>query len=197
MIWYQAIECDNTVKNPLICDYSNFEDYGFEEEDFKLGKIINNWPTEIYFRATQKKYDGHPDDVLQNAFMFPIYSQRLKDKLENLEIQGVQYLPIQVIDYNGDESWTFYIANITNYFEAFDYENSVYNLFSDDFPNPNVRGKLAGVKKFSLKGTNISGCDIFRLAEYNQRFFVSDKIQSCFSMEGYTGYSFIKVECRP
>lgn len=27
MKWYQPIECDNTVKNPLICDFDNLEQW--------------------------------------------------------------------------------------------------------------------------------------------------------------------------
>lgn len=196
MIWYQPIECDNTVNHPLVCDFSNFEDYGLEEVDFKLGKVINNWSMEIYFKTTSEKYDGEPDDVLQNAFMLPIYSQRLKESLEKIGILGIQYLPVKVIGFNGDSHGTFYIANIINFFEAFDYEKSIYNVFSDDFPNPHVRGKIAGVKKYNLRNTNIFACDIFRLAEYKQRFFVSGKIKNLFSENGYTGYSFVEVSCR-
>lgn len=197
MAWYQVIECDNTVKKPLVCDFSNFEEYGFEEEDFKIGKIIRNWPAEVYFRASQKKYDGYPDDAVQNAFMFPIYSQRLKEKLENVGVIGIQYLPVEIIGFYGDSYGTYYIANLTNICEAFDYEKSVYNIFSDNFPNPYMRGKIAGVKKFSLRNSNLNNCDIFRLAEYNQRFFVTEKVQSLFVENGYTGYSFIEVDSRP
>lgn len=196
-MWYQPIECDNTVKKPLVCDYSNFNDFGYEEDDFKSGNIISNWPEEIFFKASQEKYDGTPDDVLQNAYMFPIFSQRVKDNLEILGVRGLQYLPVSIYGFNGNIYEKFYIANITNLVKAFDYENSVYNTFSDSFPNPNVRGKIAGVKKFVLKSAEISSCDIFRLAEYSQRFFVSYRIQKLFHDRKFSGYSFIEISCKP
>ena len=192
---YQPIECDHTVKNPLICDDSNYNDFGFKEEDFIAGKIISNWPEGIIFKATEKLYDGTPDDVLQNADMIPIYSQRLKTALEKLEIEGIQYLPIKVQGFDGTIYENFHIANITNVVNAFDYEKSIYRFFPEDFPNPNVRGNLTGIRKFVLKSSEINNCDIFRLAEYSRRFFVTDKIKKVFSKEKFSGYSFIKVDC--
>ncbi len=127
--------------------------------------------------------------------MIPIYSQRLKTALEKLEVEGIQYLPIKVQGFDGTIYDNFHIANITNIINAFDYEKSVYDIFPDDFTNPNVRGKLAGARKYVLKSSEINNCDIFRLAEFKRRFFVTDKIKKVFSKEKFSGYSFIKVEC--
>lgn len=77
MRWYQPIECDNTVKDPLVCELDNFEDYGFDEWSFWAGSKINNWNNNIVFQAKKKSNDGSPDDVLQNASLVPIFSQRL------------------------------------------------------------------------------------------------------------------------
>jgi len=49
VMFYQPIECDHTVKNPLICDDSNYNDFGFEEKDFIAGIIISNWPEGILY----------------------------------------------------------------------------------------------------------------------------------------------------
>ena len=99
MKWYQPIECDNTVQKPLLCDYSNFEDYGFDEEQFKSGNKVTGWSSKIFMKANQKKYDGYPDNVLQNAFMIPVYSKNLMDKLVNADIMVIQYLPIKALDF--------------------------------------------------------------------------------------------------
>lgn len=196
-MWYKPIACDNTVKNPLICDYSNFEEFGFDEYDFKSGKEIANWPESIVFQATEKRYDGDPDDVLQNGFMIPIFSQRVKDSLENAGIKGIQYLPVTVKGERGNTFPGFYIANILHLVEAFDYENSKYSTFPDNFPNPNVRGKLAGVRKYILRSAEISDYDIFRLAEYNLTYFVSSQMKELFLDKKFSGYSFVQVDCLP
>lgn len=194
MKWYQPIECDNTVKKPLVCDYSNFEEFGYDEDDFKTGKEIDKWPNNIFMKANQKKYDGKPDDALQNAYMFPVYSKNLMDELTREDIKGIQYLTIKVLNFKGDYEDMFYVANFLNYIEAFDYSKSIYNRFSDDFPNPNVRGSIAGVMKFVLLKEKLKGFDVIRLKEYNQSFFVSEKFVDIFERNHFTGYSFREVE---
>jgi hypothetical protein len=196
-MWYKPIACDNTVKIPLICDYSNFEKFGFFESDFRSGKEIDNWPESIVFQATQKRYDGEPDDVLQSGFMIPIFSQRLKDSLDNAGIRGIQYLPVIVKGERGNTFPGFYIANILHLVEAFDYVNSAYFMFPDDFPNPVKRGKLGGVMKYVLRSTEIGDYDIFRLTEYNLAYFVSGQMKELFLEKEFSGYSFVQVECLP
>lgn len=194
MRWFQPIECDKTVKKPLVCDDGNFEEYDFVEDDFKTGKKIINWSSDICFRASQKKYDGNPDDALQNSYMIPVYSKRLIDELSNAGIEGIQYLPIKVLNYKEEVQNTFCIANFINCVEAFDLTKSNYNRFSEDFPNPNVRGAIAGVKKFVLVEEKLKGFNIIRLKEYNQRFFVSEKFVHVFENNNFTGYSFKEVK---
>lgn len=194
MRWFQPIECDKTVKKPLICDDSNFEEYDYDEDDFKTGNEILNWPRDIFFKASQKRFDGVPDDALQNAYMVPVYSHKLVDELINAEINGIQYFPVKVMDFKEENYYTFYIANFVNYIEAFDFKQSIYNRFSEDFPNPNVRGEIAGVKKFVLLKEKLKDFDVIRLKEYNQRFFVSEKFVEVFEKNNFTGYSFKEVE---
>ncbi|MHC1681722.1 MAG: DUF1629 domain-containing protein [Clostridiaceae bacterium] len=194
MRWFQPIECDKTVKKPLVCDYSNFEEYNFDEDEFKIGKEIINWQSDIIFEASQKKYDGIPDDALQNAYMIPVYSKKLIDELLEAGIEGIQYLPIRVLNYKGEVQNTFCIANILNYIEALDLSKSNYNRFGEDFPNPNVRGVIAGVTKFVLLKEKLKGFDIIRLKEYNLSFFVSERFVEIFEKNNFTGYSFQEVE---
>lgn len=194
MRWFQPIECDKTEKNPLVCDVSNLEKYDFEEDDFKNDYEILDWPKDVFFKASQKRYDGTPDDVLQNGYMLPVYSKKLKDALNDAEIKGIQYLPIRVMDYDGNQQNSFFIANFRNCVEVLDLEKSIYNRFSEDFPNPNVRGAIAGVRKFVLKKEKLEGFDVIRLKEYNQRFFVSEKFVHVFEQNKFTGYSFKEVD---
>ncbi len=194
MDWYQPIECDNTVKNPLVCDSDNFCENGFSESSFLQGKEIQSWNSNIFFQAKKKKNDGCPDDALQNHLMLPIYSSRLVARIMQANIAGIQYLPISILDSKGQKLDGFSLINFLFFIEAFDYDNSEFNRFSADFPNPNVRGKLAGVTKFVLKKERLVGLDVFRLRDYESRFFVSEKFKEIFETNKFTGYSFKKVE---
>jgi hypothetical protein len=194
MKWYQPIECDKTVKNPLVCNFDNLEQFGLNENNFKEGKYIKEWNENIFLQAKEKKNDGEPDDALQNHLMLPVYSLRLIYELNKADIEGIQYLPLKLLKSNGDYLDGFCIANILNLIEAFDEKKSDFNCFSEDFPNPNVRGKIAGVKKFVLKKEKLIGLNIIRLKEYKQRFFVSEKFKDIFQNNSLTGYSFKEVE---
>ena len=88
MKWFQPLECDNTVENPLVCDYDNLEDIGFNENDFKMGKRIERWDNNVFFQAKEKEDDGEPDDALQSSSMLPIYSERLVNELKKEKING-------------------------------------------------------------------------------------------------------------
>lgn len=193
MKWYQPIECSNTVKKPLICDLSNLEEFGYHEDDFKSGSIIAQWSDSVYMKASLKKYDGDPDDVLQNVYMIPVFSQIIKEALDGEGVCGMQLLPIKIFDINSTFRGVFFIANITNFTDAFDYANSEYNRFDANFPNPNVRGSIAGVTKFVLLKDKLNGLDVIRLKDYNQRFFFSERIVNLFEGHGFTGYSFKEV----
>jgi hypothetical protein len=194
MNWYQVFECDNTVLNPLVCGVDNLEKYDFNEWDFRKGETINNWNDNIFFKAKKNEDDGDPDDALQNHLGLPIYSERLINALNAENIKGIQYLKIKV--YRPDDSLIngFCIANLLNFVEALDYQKSEYTRFRDDFPNPNVRGKISGVTKFVLKHKNIFKFDIIRLMDYKQRFFVSEKFKRIFEKHKFTGYSFEKIK---
>lgn len=194
MKWFQPIECDKTVKNPLVCDTDNLNDYGFDEHSFIKGKEIDNWNDSIFLRSSKKKYDGTPDDVVQNGSMIPVFSERLVDELNKEGICGVQYLPIRIFNSKNESYNGFYIANFINFIEAFNYEKSIFNRFSEDFPNPNVRGEIAGVMKFVLDKDRLEGLDVIRLKEYKRRFFVSEKFKMIFDKNKFSGYSFREVE---
>jgi hypothetical protein len=194
MKWYKAIACDNTKKKPMVCGFDNLNENGFEEDDFLIGKPIVNWKDNIIFQAKTEKHNGDPDDVLQNKQMLPIFSDKLICELKKMEIESIQYLPITVLrpDYSIINGYS--IVNILDFIEAFDYEKSTYSRFDQNFPNPNVRGEIAGIVKFVLKHDKLCGKDIIRLREYNRAFFVSERIRKIFTVNKFTGYSFKEVE---
>ena len=194
MKWFQPIECDNTINNPMVCDYDNLEECGYDEWSFKTGQKITNWNEKIIFHVKKKSNDGEPDDVLQTSSMLPIYSRKLINELKANRIEGIQYLPIKIIKFNNDILNNFIIANIINFISAFDYDKSEYQRFRDDFPNPNVRGKISSVKNFVLYKDKLKGMDIIRLAEYEQRFFISEKFKDIFEKNKFTGYSFREIQ---
>lgn len=194
MKWYQPVECDNIVENPLVCDSDNLGAWGFDPIRFKEGKEIVNWGKGITFGVRNQKNNGNPDDALQNHLTLPIFSERLVNTLQKNNIDGIQFLPIEILLPSQKKLLGFSIGNFINFVAALDYKHSDYSLFGNDFPNPRVRGKIAGVKKFVLIAKKIEGLDIIRLSDFKQRFFVSEKVRALFHKNKFTGYSFKEIE---
>ena len=200
MKWYRPIPCDCTVDNPLICDTSNLSQYSLGtfgphriENHFLQGTQIVNWPDGVYFTTEDKECNGIPDDVLQNAFMIPIFSSRLVELLKSSGIQGFQFLPIEVFNYDNESMGSFYIANCTNMVDAFDYEHSRYTRFPDDWINPEARGTII-CSKYVLRSEALEGLDVFRLEGQRRAYFVSERFVKVFRKHKLTGYSFLRVE---
>lgn len=194
MKWYYVIACDNIKKHPMVCGNDNLDEYGYSEVDFIIGKKITNWNNNIIFQAKTPKHDGDPDDALQNKQMLPIFSNNLIDELNKINITAIQYLPIKVLRPDNTIVHGFSIANLLDIVGAFNFDKSSFDRFDLDFPNKNVRGKIAGVTKYVLNSDMLGGKNIIRLKEYNRAMFVSDIIRNIFKINKFTGYSFKEVE---
>lgn len=192
MKWYQVIECDKTVKNPMVCDIDNFESFEFDEDTFRKGTYIENWPEGVFVQPSTQKLDGETDDALQTEQMIPIYSPRLVRALEEGGVEGIQYLPITVRDYMGNYVETFQIGNYLHFVSALDMEASKYSRFGEE-SHEMKHGKISGVRRYVLKREQLNEYDTIRLADFEWRFFVSEKFVKIFQKNNFTGYSFIEV----
>ena len=142
-------------------------------------------------KQKRKEIRGSRLRSLQNYLMLPIYSSSLIIALDKNEIKGMQYLPIKVINFNGDCLKGFSITYLI-LLKLLTKKSLILTDLARIF-RTRMLGKI-GVKKFVLKRKNLEGYDIIRLKEYKQRFFVSQKFKDIFEENGFTGYSFIEVE---
>lgn len=200
MVWYRPISCDHTVSNPLVCEKSNFSQYnyfgwgkGTVENHFYQGHAIIEWPDDVRLSTEKADNDGIPDDVLQTAWPIPIFSERLVDAIQGQKLTGFQFLPITVLHFNGESAGAFYIANCTEMYAAFNFEQSEYFRFPNDFVNPDARGKIVA-RKFVLEKGKILNADAFRLQEESGAFFVSQSFVDMFRANDFSGYTFQKIK---
>lgn len=64
MKWFKPYECDNTVKNPFVCDYSNINKYGFSKWDLLKGEAIKSLDDTILFQSKKKKNNDESRNTL-------------------------------------------------------------------------------------------------------------------------------------
>jgi hypothetical protein len=190
MKWYEPIECSNAVKNPFVANESNLEQEGYDEWDFRVGKLINKWENTVWIRATDNAHDGDPDDVLQHLLCLPIYSVRLRHALEEGGVRGIQYLPLKVYRPNDEEIKGFALINILNMVPGLDMEKSDYDVYPEDYFLSERRGHVRNIRRTVLKDDIVRGYDIIRLKEFKVAIYVSERFKEIFEKHRFTGYDF-------
>jgi hypothetical protein len=193
MQWYWTVDCTNAVRNPYISNADNFEEHGSQSWQFASGKVIDNWTGELWVKSTKLELDGDPDDVLQCHLGIPIFSSRLREKLEQVISTEIQYLPLKIFRFDNSEILGFAIANILDVVPALDLKRSDYDLFPDDYFFEADRGMVRGIRKAVLKSEAVKGHDFIRLKEYDVSIYSSARFKKLFEQNGFTGYSFHEV----
>lgn len=189
--WYWVVDSDNTVRRPYVADAADLSP--FEEHDLEVGKPIEGWNPQAWFKVTDPEDDGDPDDVLQTHIDVQVFSPRLRARLEEVGIKGIQYLPVRVIRSNGTEIPGFSIANLLNLVAALDVAKSQVLWNPSNYGFRERRGTIRAIRYATLRASALEGYDIIRLQEYWPSIYVSEKFADAFESGRFTGYSFHRV----
>ncbi len=181
----------------LMYDYENDADAicaesddlkGIDRYDVEKGKKIENWP-EITFYYNPEE-GSRKTDYLGNDLGWFVISERFKNILQEEKIEGIQYLPINIVNIKTNEKLgNYFVVNVCNLVEALDLDNSVYDVFEID-----ENRKYILVVKYALKAELIKGLDIFRLKEEDIPIYVSERFVDTVKKYGMTGFDFLKVK---
>lgn len=193
MNYYVLCNCEHAVKNPMVCS-CNLKECEIERSDFEQCKLFDCEKYKIKFYIDEEKWDGDPDDGLQNGEMLPVFSPRLIKALIDSDVRGIQYIPAIVEHYDKRKIEGFCIANVMAYVvDALNIKESI--LMKDDYH----RGKYGFIWTYAVYENKIRGFDIFRI-KLNKQFskqysdiIVSEKFKNIFTQNKFTGYAFKKV----
>jgi hypothetical protein len=192
MKWYDPTECDNTA-DPFVADVVDLCGVN-PERLWTISEPLTNWDATAFVQASDPAHDGDPDDVLQTCLGMPIYSARLRKKLSEAGVAGVQYLPIRVLRPTGEGvRGDFAIANILTAAPVLDLERSEVSRRPDDYFLEHRRGSISGVRRPVLRRSVLEGHDILRPSEWRVAYYVSERFRNVF-WHGFTGCSFREVE---
>jgi hypothetical protein len=194
MKWYSPLECDNTVADPFVGDVVDLRGVN-PERLWAASAPLDRWDPSAFVKASDSEHDGDPDDVLQSALGLPIYSGRLRRRLVEAGITGIQYLPIRTLRSDGREMpGDFAIVNILAAVPALDEQRSKIERYDGRPPFEDRRGQISGILPFGavLRRAVLEGHDIIRLSQFPIAYFVSEKLRGAFGSD-FTGYSFSRV----
>ncbi|WP_397537123.1 imm11 family protein [Rummeliibacillus pycnus] len=180
----------------LIIDDSNDNDVvvhcedtlGFEQYELKEGNYLENWSDNITFYYNLR--DGNRfTDYLANNWGWFIVSEKLK-RLINTIGEGVQFLPVNVVDFESKtriEDDEYFVANVLEVVDALNLENSDYSVMDIDGE------KIYSVRKYAVSEEKINNKNIFKLKGDEIPFFVSETFKQLVEGSNITGCDFLEI----
>ncbi|PPD59155.1 imm11 family protein [Dehalogenimonas etheniformans] len=158
---------------------------GFDEYRFYEGKLIDDWPPGITFYV---KGTGEEDYILVGIHWI-VVSDRVKTKLEECGVFGVQFLPITVVnDENGEKLGPYWALNVFQEVDALDWEHTRWINLGDK--PEDTHHPLLGAVKVALRFDKVNNIDIFRLnikGRGDTTIYLSRRVRDCLTNNRFTG----------
>ena len=185
---------DESIDNgtyPIYAEVSNLKEIeypGIKQGFFRNiffetnGREITNWLVVYFFYSS--KGSTLENEYLSNVNNWLIVHKKVKKEFEKQKIQGIQYLPVRVVDVlTHSVSHNYYAVNILNWIDGIDMEASEWEYEEEDdayFFEP---------KGMVLDEQKCEGYDIFRCTKDTICIFVSEKIKKIFEKNNWQWFS--------
>lgn len=144
-----------------------------------------SWPkVEFYYSS---KVSNLEDEYLLNVKRWPIIHKKVQKEFEKLSIEGVQFLPIKLIDVVTNEvNDNYVVMNILNFIEAYDLNKSKYK-YNDKYDYYTFLPHETYLDK-----TVCNQYDIFRCSKSVSAIYVSEKLKMLIEDNKWEGFEFHK-----
>lgn len=146
------------------------------------GREITDWPVVDFYYSS--KVSTLENEYLSNVNNWLIVHKKVKKEFEKQKIQGIQYLPVRVVDVlTHSVSHNYYAVNILNWIDGIDMEASEWEYEEEDdayFFEP---------KGMVLDEQKCEGYDLFRCTKDTICIFVSEKIKTIFEKNNWQWFS--------
>lgn len=185
---------DESIDNgtyPIYAEVSNLKEIeypGIKQGFFRNiffetnGREITNLPVVDFYYSS--KVSTLENEYLSNVNNWLIVHKKVKKEFEKQKIQGIQYLPVRVVDVlTHSVSHNYYAVNILNWIDGIDMEASEWEYEEEDdayFFEP---------KGMVLDEQKCEGYDIFRCTKDTICIFVSEKIKKIFEKNNWQWFS--------
>lgn len=128
-----------------------------------------------------------PDNALLRGNGGLLFSPRLRQVLENISLDNIQYFPVRVQNtVDGTQIENHYVANIIGRLACLDWEESV--LFTD----PEDDTVVEFIEKLAIDEDKLRGFDLVRMHEEPEVIVASDRVKDACEQAGITGVRFYK-----
>lgn len=184
---------DDSIKdgtNTIYAETTNLDEItyldvkkGYFDNIILSQRSIVDWPNvEFYYSS---KVSNLESDYLLNVKRWPIIHVRVMEKFMEMDIKGLQYFPIKLVDVvTNNINNNYVLIYINNFIDAFDMEkskykyNEKYNLYTF-IPQATYLNKEV-----------CSQHDIFRCSKSVAAIYVSKKIKEIVEENNWIGFEF-------
>jgi len=159
---------------------------GFDRQYGRRGLPITEWNPDTTFVVTGTGVLDFPMVHWRSV------SDRAKELIEASGMTGVEFHPLRFVHEHGLEIPKYWHMNVLRVDGAIDLESSVYV----PWPGTEVRGTPMGSwKRLVLRREAIAGRDLFRPAELEATYIVSERYRDLALEHKFTGVRFREAEC--
>lgn len=133
---------------------------------------------------------GEPLDFCWAAFAIPVVHHRFMQLLQSLQVQGVQFIPVQVEGHPGP----YFILNALHVLRCIDEARSseVQHWRAED-NQPEKIGEYRYVHGMRIDPSKVGDARIFRTWGWRIALVVSDDLRRAIEDSGLTGARFVEV----
>jgi Immunity protein family (Imm11) len=164
--------------------------------ELRAGRYIQNWDPE-----TTAIYDeaGECPDFPFASDLLPVYSPRLRAVMEDLRVDGIQYLPLRIRgQISGREIPGYCLVNYLHLIDGLDRERSSYQFWTKENllfweKRPSMLGTFRDVKKPVLVASRIRDFQVFRLWGWSVMVVVREDVKNAIEAAAITGCWFTEI----
>ena len=183
---YYKLKFDDSCDDDIMCHCE--ETYGIEQYELKEGKFFKSWDERITFYFDPNEGERQTDYLGNNLGWF-IVSSQLKEVLDGLENNNIQYFPVRIINKRTKELLEgYYVANIINLVDALCLDHSKYSVFELDGE------KVYSIQKYALTKENVTGKHVIKLKGDEIPVFVSERFKEEVEKKEIIGCDFQEVK---
>ncbi len=154
--------------------------------EFGEGKVVWKRPVPVVTLVSDDTASAEVGDVIDAPGIgAPLVSQRVKDILERLEVENIQFFPIRVLHKaTGEVIKDYYIFNVIGEYDLLDYDKSAIERSKR---NSNL---ILDVESLAFKDTSeLKLPPIFILGPISYLFVVDERIKSEFEKHKIYGFN--------
>jgi hypothetical protein len=183
---YYKLLLDDSNQNDIVC-YCK-DSYGFEQYHLKEGKWIKNWNENLTFFFNPSE-GSRETDYLANDLGWFLVSSKLKNLLQELANNEIQFLPVTVVNSENNGLLEGYsVANVLSVLDVLNFDFSDYSVIELDDE------KVYSIKKYAINQNNVTEFHIFKIEGAEIPIFVSEVFKDMVSKNRFTGCDFLEVK---